>query len=43
MLISIEIQANSQFVLEIAIIVLVIKSDVNNIEEGINAIRVWRS
>jgi hypothetical protein len=43
-LISIEIQAISQFVLESAIMVLVTKNNENRSDEGIiNGTRVWRS
>lgn len=43
-LISIEIQAISQLVLDKAIIVLSIRNNVNNKEDGnINSTRVWRS
>jgi hypothetical protein len=43
-LISIEIQANNQFVLDSAIIVLITKNNENSRDEGkIIATRVWRS
>jgi hypothetical protein len=43
-LISIEIQAINQLVLDKAIIVLSIRNNVNNKEDGnINSTRVWRS
>lgn len=43
-LISIEIQANNQFVLDSAIIVLITKNNENSRDEGkIVATRVWRS